>query len=112
VLALFTGALGLLLSFFSPSSRLSLSASLFLLFALFAPTQLPTGTQQSWFGELLLRVDPFTAGLRYLGKLTVNAHGPAEDIGWLLGPVALAILLPAVLFVVGDRLALRPGDRA
>ena len=55
---------------------------------------------------------PFTAGLRYLGKLTVNAHGPAEDIGWLLGPVALAILLPAVLFVVGDRLALRPGDRA
>ena len=111
LLALFTGALGLLLSVASSSSRVSLSAGLFLLFALFAPTQLPTGAQQSWFGDLLLRIDPFTAGLRYLGKLTVNGHGPMEDVGWLVGPVALAVLVPAVLFVVGERLALRPGDR-
>jgi ABC-2 type transport system permease protein len=111
LLAVFAGSLGLLLSIRSSSSRLSLSASLFLLFALFAPTQLPAGTQQSWFGDLLLRVDPFTAGLRYLGKLTVSAHGPMKDVGWLVGPVALAVLLPALLVVEGDRLALRPGSR-
>jgi ABC-2 type transport system permease protein len=111
LLALFAGALGLVLSIVSSSSRLSLSGSMFLLLALYAPTQLPAGTRQSWFGDLLLRVDPFTAGLRYLGKVTVNAHGPATDAGWLVGPVVLALVLCAVLFVVGDRLTLRPGDR-
>ena len=31
------------------------------LLALFAPTQLPSGAQKGWAGELLLRVNPVTA---------------------------------------------------
>ena len=36
--------------------------SLFVLLALLAPTQLPAGAQQAWAGDLLLRVNPLTAG--------------------------------------------------
>src|SRR5213594_2066239 len=46
----------------STSNRVSLSVSLFALLALFAPTQLPSSAQQGWAGELLLRVNPITAG--------------------------------------------------
>src|SRR5262249_17966228 len=83
LLSLFAAGLGLLVSELVSSTRLSLSMSLFVLIVLFAPTQVPTSSQQSWFGDLLLKADPFTAGLRYLGKLVVNGHNPGDDLAWL-----------------------------
>ena len=111
LLAMFAAALGLLLSMATSSSRLSLSASVFILLALFAPTQSPTSKRQAWFGDLLLHVDPFTSGLRYLGKLVVNAAGVGDEFGWLIGPVVAAVVMPALVLVVGNRIKLRPGDR-
>ena len=49
--------------------------ALFLLLALFAPTQLPSGAQSGWAGDLLLRLNPLTAGEHYVGKIVVNGHG-------------------------------------
>jgi ABC-2 type transport system permease protein len=110
LLALFSCGLGLLLSIVSSSSRLSLSASIFVLLALFAPTQIPSSARQAWFGGFLLRADPFTAGLRYLGRVIVWGESVMHPVGWLVGPAVGAVLLPALALFVGRRLALQPGD--
>jgi ABC-2 type transport system permease protein len=110
LLALFLASHGLLVSTIVSSNRLSLSVSLFALLALYAPTQMPTAVQNSWIGELLLRLDPFTAGLRYLGRLVINGRGPGQDAGWLVGPLAAAMVAVAVALMVAGRLSLQSGD--
>ena len=112
LLALFLAGYGLLISTIVGSNRLSLSVSLFALLALYAPTQMPTAVQNSWIGDLLLHVDPFTAGLRYLGKLIINGHRPGQDARWLIGPVVAAFVVVAVALTVADRLTLHGGDQA
>jgi ABC-2 type transport system permease protein len=99
LLALFVAGLGLLISSLSGSNRVSLSVSLFVLLALFAPTQLPSGAQQGWAGDLFIRIDPFSAGLHYLGKIVVDGHSAGQDISWLLSPVVAAGL--AILAALG-----------
>jgi ABC-2 type transport system permease protein len=73
---------------------------------------MPTAVQNSWIGDLLLRFDPFTAGLRYLGKLIINGHSPSQDAGWLIGPLLVAVVAAAVALTVADRLTLHGGDQA
>jgi len=111
MLALFLVGLGLLISALAGSNRLSLSTSLFVLLALYAPNQMPTGAQQGWAGDLLLRIDPFSAGLHYLGKLVVDAHSAGQDVSWLLSPAIAAVLLPAAALAVSGRVSLRAGER-
>ena len=104
LLACFLASLATLVSIFSRSNRVSLSVSLFLLLALFAPTQFPTSAQQGWAGELLLRINPVTAGEHWIGTIVVNGHGWSEDLTWLLSPLlAAAVFVPAVL-LIGARL--------
>ena len=112
LLAVFLAGYGLLISVIVSSNRVSLSVSLFTLLALYAPTQMPTVMQHSWIGELLLRVDPFTAGLRYLGNVIINGRGPAQDTAWLIGPLVAAMVAVAVALAVADRLTLHGGDLA
>jgi ABC-2 type transport system permease protein len=112
LLALFLAGYGLLVSTLARSNRLSLSVSLFALLALYAPTQMPSSVQAGWLGGLLLRADPFTAGLRYLGKLVLQGHSPGQDVGWLVGPVLAALLAAGAALAVAGRLALDPGGRA
>jgi ABC-2 type transport system permease protein len=57
-------------------------------------------------------VDPFTAGLRYLGNLIINGHSPGQDAGWLIGPVVAAVVAVAVALAVANRLTLHGGDQA
>jgi ABC-2 type transport system permease protein len=112
LLASFCCALGLVISAVAASSRFSVATSVFVLIALYAPTQLPTGSNQSWFTGFLRRADPFTAGLHYLGELVIKAHGAGQDARWLVGPVAATIVFVVAVFVVANRLALRPGGRS
>jgi ABC-2 type transport system permease protein len=112
LLAIFLASLGMLVSVFTSSNRVSLSLSLFLLVALFAPTQLPSGAQQGRIGDALLRVNPITAGEHYVGKILVDGHGWREDIGWLVSPVVAAVLFAAVACVVGARLLRLSGGLA
>jgi ABC-2 type transport system permease protein len=109
LLAVFLAGLGLLLSSRSESNRISLSVALFLLLALFAPTQLPSGAQQSWAGDLLLRIDPMSSGLHYLGKLIVDGHSTRQEVGWLAGPAIAAVLALVAAIAAGRSLALRGG---
>ena len=83
LLSLSMVGLGLLISMFAESNRVSLSVSFITLLALFAPTQMPSTAQRGWFGDLLLRADPFTAGLRYLGRTIINARTFGQEGHWL-----------------------------
>jgi ABC-2 type transport system permease protein len=113
LLAVFLASLGMLISALSASNRVSLSVSLFLLLAVFAPSQLPAPAQRGWAGELLQRVNPLTAGEHYVGKIVVDAHGWTQDASWLASPGIAAGLFAALALVGGARAArLRAGASA
>ena len=103
LLAIFLVSLGIIVSVFSGSNRVSLSLSLFLLLALFAPTQLPSSAQKGWAGDLLLRINPLTAGEHYVGKIVVDGHTWAADGNWLISPLVAATLFGAIAVAVGGR---------
>jgi ABC-2 type transport system permease protein len=103
LLAVFLASLGYIVSVFSGSNRVSLSLSLFILLALFMPTQLPAGAQKGWAGDLLLKVNPITAGERFVGKILVDGHSWGEDFKWLVSPIVGAVVFAAVAVVVGAR---------
>lgn len=111
LLALAMAGLGLVISTFAGSNRVSLSVSVFVLLALFAPTQLPSSAQRGWFGDLLLRADPFTAALRYLGRIVINARTFGQEAHWLLGPAIVAGILVVAAVAVSGRLRLGTGGR-
>jgi ABC-2 type transport system permease protein len=112
LIAAFLCGLGLTLSALARSNRLALSVSLFILLAAFFPTQLPTNARQGWVGDALFRFDPITAGLHYLGELVVKDHSPTQDLTWLVGPVALAVLAGFAALTVGARMRLLSGPRS
>jgi ABC-2 type transport system permease protein len=110
LLAVFLASLGILISLFSSSNRFSLSLSLFVLLALFAPSQLPSSAEKGWAGNLLMRFNPVTAGEHFMGRIVVNGHSWSEDISWLVSPVAAAVLLAVLVPLAAGRfLALRGG---
>jgi ABC-2 type transport system permease protein len=111
LLAVFLASLGLVISVFASSNRVSLSLSLFLLLAVFTPTQLPSAAQKGWAGELLLRANPLTAGEHYVGKILVNGHTWSEDASWLISPVVAAVVFLTLAAVVGAHF-IRLGRRA
>ena len=111
VLAVGLAGLGLIVSGLSGSNRVSLSISLFVLLALYAPNQMPTGAQQGWPGDLLLRINPLSSGLHYLGKIVVDGHGAGQDASWLVSPVIAAVLACAAALLFGGRVSLRAGER-
>lgn len=103
LLALFLVSLGLVISVLSTSNRISLSLSLFLLLALLAPTQLPSGVEKAWAGELLVTANPLTAGEHYIGRIVVSGHGWTEDAHLLVAPAVAAAVSAVVAIVVAGR---------
>jgi ABC-2 type transport system permease protein len=110
LLAVALTAFGLVISALARSNRLSMSVSLFVLLALFAPTQLPAGAQHGWAGEALLRINPVIAAEHYVGSVIVDQHGWTRDVSWLASPLAVAVLLTvAAVAVVPRFITLRGG---
>jgi len=103
LLAIFLASFGFLISVFAASNRVSLSLSLLVLLALFVPTQLPSSAQQGWAGDLLLRLNPMTAGEHYVGRIVTNGHAWSQDISWLVSPLIAAALFAAAALVAGAR---------
>ncbi|HSE09589.1 MAG TPA: ABC transporter permease subunit [Nocardioidaceae bacterium] len=111
LLALFVAGIGLLVTTFSQSNGVSLAISFVVLLALLAPSRLPTEASRGWAGELLQRLDPFSAGLLYLERLIINAHSLAQDLDLLVAPAVLALASPALALLLGGRLTLLPRSR-
>jgi ABC-2 type transport system permease protein len=109
LLALALASLGVLISIHATSNRVSLSLSLFLLLALFVPTQLPAGAQSGWLGHSLLRLDPMTAGEHYVGKIVVDGRGWSEEVSWLASPAIAAVVLTTAALAAGSRMRLAGG---
>ncbi len=103
LLAVFLASFGILISVFASSNRVSLSLALFLLLALFTPTQLPSSAQSGRAGELLLRANPLTAGEHYIGRIVVNGRAWNEDVSWLASPLLAAIVFASLALAVGAR---------
>lgn len=113
LLAIALASFGVLISVFAASNRVSLSLSLIVLLALFVPTQLPSSAQQGWAGDLLLRLNPMTAGEHYVGKIVANGHAWSQDVSWLVSPLVAAVVLGTAALVAGARFtALRGGGGA
>lgn len=103
LLALGLSALGMLVSALAGSNKVSLGVCLFLLLALFAPTQLPTGLAGAW-REALIRVNPVAAGLEYLSGAILGGAAHALDPTLLISPICLAGVAGAILIGAAPRL--------
>jgi len=106
----FTG-MALTVSELTGSNRASLAVNMLLLLALYAPTQFPAGARSGWAGELLERLNPLTAGLHYLGRLVIDAHGALDDLSWLLAPSIAAAVTAALALVAARYLTLAGASR-
>ena len=104
VVAVGLAALGLLVSGLSRSNKASLAVSLFVLLALFAPTQLPGGLPQGWFFDVLLHLNPVASALHYISAVLVSAHGWTRDLSYLVSPLLLAVFAGGALAVAGPRI--------
>jgi ABC-2 type transport system permease protein len=104
LLAVALACTGLLISALSSSNKVSLAVSFFLLLALFAPTQLPAGLRQGWFGDLLARLNPVNAGLRYFTAVLVQGHDLTRDLSYVVSPVLTAVVAGGALYLAGSRI--------
>jgi ABC-2 type transport system permease protein len=104
LLAFGLAAVGVLVSALSNSNKVSLAVSLFVLFALFAPTQLPGGVPRGWIGDILARVNPVGAGLHYISALLVTGHSWTRDLPFLVSPLLTVVLTGGVLIIAGPRI--------
>jgi ABC-2 type transport system permease protein len=104
LLAVALAALGLLISAVSTSNKVSVAVSLFVLLALFAPSQLPAGTPQGWFGSLLDRLNPVGAATHYITEVLVHGQHWTKDLSYLASPFLIAVLAGGTLVVFGERI--------
>ena len=99
-------SLGIIVSIFSNSNRLSLAASFFVFVLLLAPTQLPLS---GWFGDFIINVNPVTAGSTFLDRVIVKDHGWGEESNLLIAPFLAALIASSVAFALAGRLRLQAG---
>lgn len=103
-------AFGLIVSVLASTNRVSLSVSLFVLLALFAPTLLPGGAKQGWAGELFQRVNPMTAAEHYMRNVVISQYEWTKELDWLAAPIAASVVLTLVAILVVPRfMSLRGG---
>jgi ABC-2 type transport system permease protein len=99
-------SIGVIVSIFSNSNRPSLAASFFVFVVLVAPTQLPL---DGWLGDLIVRVNPMTAGSSFLDKVITKGHGWGQESDLLIAPVLAAIIATSVAFLIAGRVRLQGG---
>ena len=110
LVAVSLAAFGMLVSVLAASNRVSLSVSLFVLLALFAPTLLPGGAKQGWAGELLQRVNPMTAAEHYMRNVVISQYEWTKELDWLVSPIVASVLLLGLAVLVAPRfISLRGG---
>lgn len=99
-------SLGIIVSTVSNSNRVSLAVSFFVYVMLLAPTQLPLN---GWLGDLLIRVNPVTAGARFIDKVVVSNHAWGQEASLLVSPVLAALIALTAAVLLAGRLRLQGG---
>jgi ABC-2 type transport system permease protein len=94
----YTG-LGMLVSFWSNSNKVSYFVSLGIYILFLVPAQLPGRAQTGAAGQFLQWVNPLAAVNHFLSKHLVNYRTLAEYWTWLISPVVFAFIVFALLFL-------------
>jgi ABC-2 type transport system permease protein len=106
----YTG-MGMLVSFWSSTNKVSYFIALGIYAALLIPAELP-GKSAGAAGQFLQWINPMAAVNHFLSKHLVNYRTVAEFWTWLITSVVLAVVSMAVLMFVGAGLRLEPGRRS
>ena len=106
LLAIAFSCMGLIVSMFSNSNRLSLAVSFFVFVAMVIPTQL---SLKGWLDDALIQINPMTAGARFMDRLIVNNHTFGQEWTLLLAPVLAALLGLSIAVYLAGHLRLRAG---
>ena len=106
----YTG-LGMLVSFWSSTNKVSYFIALGIYAALLIPAELP-GKSAGAAGQFLQWINPMAAVNHFLSKHLVNYRSVQEFWTWLLSSVALAVISIGVLLYVGGGLRMEPGMRS
>ena len=102
--------LGILLSIWSSSTRISLAASLLVYIIALIPSQLPTEFQATTTGIIIAATNPLEATRQFLEKTLMEGQPLSEVWFYLAAPIVFIALLLAVLFLyVAPRLSLEGG---
>jgi ABC-2 type transport system permease protein len=104
-------AVGMLVSFWSSTNKVSYFIALGIYAALLIPAELP-GKSAGAAGQFLQWINPMAAVNHFLSKHLVNYRSFAEFWTWLITSVVLAVGSMAVLMFVGAGLRLEPGRRS
>lgn len=94
----YTG-LGMLVSFWSNSNKISYFVSLGIYILFLVPAQLPGRAQTGAAGQFLQWVNPLAATNHFLSKHLVNYRTVAEFWTWLISPIVFAALVLGLLFL-------------
>jgi ABC-2 type transport system permease protein len=104
-------AVGMLVSFWSSTNKVSYFISLGIYAALLIPAELP-GKSAGAAGQFMQWINPMASVNHFLSKHLVNYRSFAEFWTWLITAVILAVVSMAVLFFVGVGLRLEPGRKS
>lgn len=99
-------ALGLAVSAVAMSNRMSLAASVALLLALAAPSQLPAIKAKGALGSVLIKANPVSAGLRLANDVLVNQASWSTNWTYVISPVVAAVALTIVAVALSSRVEL------
>ena len=102
-------SLGIIVSTFSNSNRVSLSVSFLVFVVLMAPAQLPGAALKGWLGSLLTHINPVTAGARFLSRIVVDDHTWGQEATLLIAPILASAIVTAAAFFLTSRLRLQGG---
>lgn len=103
--------LGMLISIWSRSTKVSLSGTLLIYVLALLPAQLPTEFQNTTAGYILSVVNPVDASRRFLRSVLVDNRPPGELWAFLVVPaVFIALLLGVLLIYAAPRLGLEPAN--
>ena len=99
-------ALGLAISSFSMSNRMSLAAALSVMLLLAAPSQLPAVKVDGVMGTVLIRANPVSSGLRLAKRILVDNAPWSSEWTYVMSPLIAAIGLTILAISLSRRLEL------
>ncbi|MGI9607935.1 MAG: ABC transporter permease [Acidimicrobiales bacterium] len=99
-------ALGLAISSFAMSNRVSLAMSVTALLILAAPSQLPSVKASGTIGTILVRANPVSAGLRVADRVLVKQQPWDAQLSLLLSPLIATVVFTAIAVALASRLEL------
>ena len=102
--------LGITVSTFASSNRVSLAASVIILIVLAAPSQLPGSASRGLLGDFLIRANPVGAGLKLTNRVLVDQRTWSSQWTLLLAPAIAALVFLGLAIWSSRRIRLETGQ--